>query len=181
MAECLHTFWCGRGSPGIASRTNNLVQEWDLTRPLPSSVAGGTAFDWVISMEVVEHIPPEYEAAFLAQITTYATKGTVLTWSDKGPSEKHPNARDNKYVLKRMQGLGFQYQKDISVRLRSLVKPDSVSSWFRTTVMVFMRGDEPAPISDWMPSSISQTRGDDRVPSKSKVTQSCRVCTYCLS
>ena len=106
MAECLHTFWCGRGSPGIASRTKQLVQEWDLTRPLPSSVAGGTAFDWVISMEVVEHIPPEYEAAFLAQITTYATKGTVLTWSDKGPSKKHPNALENAYVLKRMKGFG---------------------------------------------------------------------------
>ena len=90
-------------------------------------------------MEVVEHIPPEYEAAFLAQITTYATKGTVLTWSDKGPSKKHPNARENAYVLKRMKGLGFEYQEDISLHLRSLVKEDSVSDWFRTTVMVFTR------------------------------------------
>ena len=53
------------------------MAECDLSR---AQTLGARA-DWVVSLEVGEHIPPSGEAAFLANIRAHARVGAVLSWS----------------------------------------------------------------------------------------------------
>ena len=52
----------------------------DLTLPQ----YGLPLYDWVISLEVAEHIPAESEAIYLDNIVRHAREGVVLSWAVPG-------------------------------------------------------------------------------------------------
>jgi len=56
------------------------VSYLDLTLPQ----YGLPLYDWVISLEVAEHIPAESEAVFLDNIVRHAREGVVLSWAVPG-------------------------------------------------------------------------------------------------
>ena len=62
------------GTPGIFNITNGTVEYLDLTIPQ----YGINASDYVLSLEVGEHIPREFEQIFLDNIARHAVKGTVV-------------------------------------------------------------------------------------------------------
>merc|ERR1711920_1014384 len=67
------------GTPNIENLTHGFVSHADFTKPIMVDVA-----DWVVSIEVGEHIPPAFENRFLATVTSHARKGIVLSWAVPG-------------------------------------------------------------------------------------------------
>merc|ERR1711972_763345 len=64
----------------------NLVQDMDLRR----------TFDWVMCLEVGEHIPKQFSATLLQNLKRHAQKGLVMSWSSDWEGIGHVNclARD---------------------------------------------------------------------------------------
>ncbi|EFJ51442.1 hypothetical protein VOLCADRAFT_87747 [Volvox carteri f. nagariensis] len=115
----------------------------------------GTTYDWVMSLEVGEHVPSEHEDAFLSNLLRHATRGVVLSWAVPGQGgHHHVNERPNAYIVERvsdLSGLGsskgsggaggfgaagrrrFVFNASASAALRTA----SSFSWFRSTLMVF--------------------------------------------
>jgi hypothetical protein len=90
------------GATDVDKLTGGLVVHWDLTKPM-EAVA-----DWVMSLEVAEHIPAQFEAAFLDNIVRNARCYIMLSWSKLADiGSGHVNAREPEYVEQRMKGLGF--------------------------------------------------------------------------
>ncbi|CAE7537811.1 Clec16a [Symbiodinium natans] len=52
----------------------------------------GRRFDWVMSLEVGEHLPSTAASTFLSNIRRHAVKGAVISWGTPDfPSVHHPN------------------------------------------------------------------------------------------
>jgi len=110
--------------------TDGYVKFMDLT--LPTFL--GTKYDWVMSLEVGEHIPSIHEATFLKNIVRHAKEGVVLSWAVPGQSgHHHVNLHENSYVISRMADLGFEYDNNTSEGLRNAAQLE----WLKNTLMVF--------------------------------------------
>ncbi len=93
-------------------------------------------FDWVLSLEVGEHIPAEYESTFLHNLDRHNNEGIALSWAVPGrPGRGHVNCRDNGYIKARLADLG--YSNDLAAE--STLRNQSELWWFRNTLMVFRR------------------------------------------
>jgi hypothetical protein len=88
----------------------------------------------VISLEVGEHIPKEYESVFLNNISSHAISLVVLSWAVIGqPGIGHINCQNNEYVINEMRNRNFTYNHEESIKLRD----SSILCWFKNTIMVF--------------------------------------------
>ncbi len=119
------------GSPNASKVTRGLVHTADLTRKLKLASA-----DWVLCLEVAEHVPRRYENILLANLDRAARKGVILSWSNSDKGNGHVNARDNDWVLNAMRTRGFVWDRAAQVALRGSV---SDIHWYRESVMVFKR------------------------------------------
>lgn len=91
-------------------------------------------FDWVISLEVGEHIPGRYETNFIENIVRHAKKGVILSWAVVGQGGYgHVNCRNNPYIKKRLESYGFVSDAQAENYLRK----NSFYPWFKNTIMVF--------------------------------------------
>jgi tryptophanyl-tRNA synthetase len=60
-------------------------------------------YDWIISLEVAEHIPEKYEAVYLDNIFRHAKEGIILSWAVPGKGGlSHINNKPIEYVTKVM-------------------------------------------------------------------------------
>ena len=93
-------------------------------------------YDWVMSLEVAEHIPREYESVYLSNIVRHAKEGIVLSWAIPGQGgHKHVNLRPLDYVIQIMHKLGFQHDALESVKLRKT----ATVYWLKRNINVFRR------------------------------------------
>ena len=93
-------------------------------------------FEWVLCLEVGEHISSSSKAVFLSNVASHARKGVVLSWAVPGQGGNgHVNPRPNKWVIDKMQARGFRHSLEMSDRLRKAAS----FSWFKDTLMVFER------------------------------------------
>ncbi|KAL7524476.1 hypothetical protein ACHAWF_000967 [Thalassiosira exigua] len=127
------------GAANVESMSGGFVRMADLTKPQDFVGGGGGSgesggYDWVVCMEVAEHIPPEFEAVFLMNLVTPARRGVLLSWGLPGQNGiGHVNLQSNNYVVELMKSLGFEYDKERSDYIRSKSRFD----WFKGTTMVF--------------------------------------------
>lgn len=70
------------GAPFSEKTSEGRVQYLDLTLPQ----YGLPLYDWVVSLEVAEHIPKEYESIYLDNIVRHAKEGVVISWAKLGKS-----------------------------------------------------------------------------------------------
>ncbi|KAF8070957.1 hypothetical protein HT031_001038 [Scenedesmus sp. PABB004] len=118
---------------GIEEATHGFVQFADLTVPLFL----GRTFDWVMSLEVGEHIPHELESVFLDNIARHASVGVLLTWAVPGQGgHAHVNNHPNEYVVEQMTRRSFELDPAATSRLRGV----ATLGWFKGSFMVFRRG-----------------------------------------
>ena len=90
--------------------------------------------DWVLSLEVGEHIPKEFEAVYLANLAKHARRGIVLSWAVPGQAGRgHVNCQTNDYIRQQLRQLGFQPDCELETRLRAA----AWLPWFRHTLMAF--------------------------------------------
>lgn len=121
------------GAPQVARLTDGLVQTADLTEPLVAPPA-----DFVLCLEVAEHIPPALQHAFLDNLHNSNRRGIVLSWSTFAGmgSNGHVNPRANAWVVRTFTKLGYEHDADAQRRLRSSV---SKLHWFRDSLLVFRK------------------------------------------
>ena len=100
-------------------------------------------FDVVLSLEVAEHIPKQYEKTYINNLTKHANDWIVLSWAIPGQGGVgHVNEQTNEYVLGVLGNVGFVYHEKQSKHLRnSSGKKGELSPcwWFKNTIMVFRK------------------------------------------
>ncbi|KAL3864729.1 hypothetical protein ACJMK2_006386 [Sinanodonta woodiana] len=96
-------------------------------------------YDWVISLEVAEHIPREFENVYISNINRHAREGLVLSWAVPGQGGyAHINNHPLYYVVQIMKENGLHHNPEKSEVLKKAAK----ISWLKQNVNVYMRRQE---------------------------------------
>jgi hypothetical protein len=119
------------GNPNTETLTRGIGKVLDLSKPFYL----GKKFDVVMSLEVGEHIPAEYEDQFIDNITKHAKKHLIISWAVEGQGgDGHVNCKNNDYIIEQVVDRRFKYNAQASQALR---KNATNASWFSLTLMVF--------------------------------------------
>jgi len=114
------------GTSNVVELSKGLVQ----TQRLDQYFDLGRTFDWVMCLEVAEHIPEEAEDILLGNLKRHAKYGLILSWSEHGEGP-HQNAKPWQEVKAMVEAKGFSLDTVASSRLRPQI------SWMRGSVHVF--------------------------------------------
>ena len=119
------------GTPNIAAITQGRVQFLDLTNSIPPML-----FDWVISLEVAEHIPPGSLPMYLRNLEKSCRLGLVISWAENelgiGHLSHMPLLESRALILRETQ---LSYDPQGSEYLRS----QSEVEYIKRTVSVFLK------------------------------------------
>lgn len=119
------------GNPNTEKMTDGIGKVLDLSRPFYLK----KKFDAVISLEVGEHIPAEFETLFLDNICKHVRNTLIISWAVEGQGGSgHVNCKNNDYIINQVQERGFKYNLEASEALR---KSATNASWFSYTLMIF--------------------------------------------
>jgi len=119
------------GNPNTKKISNGLCDVADLTKNHNFKKA-----DWVLSLEVGEHIPKQFEEILLKNICNHATEGVILSWAiPNQPGDGHVNCQSNEYIISKMSSYGFKMDIEYSSKLRNSAE----LWWFKNTVMCFKK------------------------------------------
>jgi hypothetical protein len=92
------------GNPNTPELTNNLCNTLDLSIP----VKFNEPFDWVMSLEVGEHLPKKFEDIFIHNLHNNNKFGIILSWAIKGQGgHGHVNEQNNDYIKSKICKLGY--------------------------------------------------------------------------
>jgi SAM-dependent methyltransferase len=130
------------GSPLTPELTGGLCFIKDFSEPVDIG-----KFDLVISLEVGEHIPKEYEHIFIDNLCNATNKFIVLSWAIIGqrsfditkfapedyPVDMHVNCQDNYYVISEMRKRNLELNVEMTRYLRSVC----TFPWFKNTILIF--------------------------------------------
>jgi hypothetical protein len=120
------------GAGNIYEYTKGFVNYFDLTLPLELPKA-----DWVVNLEVGEHVPNEFEGMLIRNLHHHNCKGVILSWGVLGQAgHSHINNHSNDYVISIFTKLGYVEDLDMKARLRN---GDDNYGWFVGSSMVFRR------------------------------------------
>ena len=135
------------GAPFSEEATGGRVRYLDLVIPqlwLPR-------YDWVVCLEVVEHIPSEFESIVLDNVVRPATVGVVLSWAvPDQPGAMHVNPRPFEYVEEVMRRRGLTVDGIATEQLRN----GSDLAWFKRNIAVYRKTIAMSkPQTGWLTSS----------------------------
>ena len=120
------------GTGNVYKYMDRNVDFVDLTFPI-----GLPKRDWVLSLEVGEHVPSMFEGMFIRNLHWHNTHGIILSWGILGqPGHSHVNNHSNDYIIAVFESLGYKYQKHWTDKFRN---PNDNYKWFTKSVMVFKR------------------------------------------
>lgn len=121
---------CYDGNPNTKELSNYVCEVLDLAQD--SSL--NKTYDCVLSLEVGEHIPKEFESVFLTNLAKHSNKLLILSWAVVGQGGRgHVNERNNDYIEQQISKLGFKRNFDKEKVLRD----QSTLRWFKNTIMVY--------------------------------------------
>lgn len=130
MPELVYYGYDGAGD--VESYTSGLVRWFDLTQVLNNPVT-----DWVLSLEVGEHVPSKYEGMFIRNLHRHNCKGVILSWAILGQDgNMHINNHSNEYLTAVFADLGYHRDLILEALLRN---PADNYKWFEKSTMVFRR------------------------------------------
>ena len=95
--------------------------------------------DFLLCLEVGEHIPKEFESTLLQRIDSHVNPSgiLVLSWAVEGqPGFGHVNCQNNDYVIRVMKELGYSFMDIESTMLRNA---STDAWWFKNTILVFKK------------------------------------------
>ena len=120
------------GNPYTPSITKGVCEVLDLSKPHLFD----PPYDWVLSLEVGEHIPKEFESIFIDNLVNNCKFGIILSWAIVGQhGTGHVNCQNNEYVKEKIQKKGFRNIEQLEIQFRA----DAQISWFKNTIMVFRK------------------------------------------
>jgi hypothetical protein len=92
----------------------------------------------VLSLEVGEHIPQQYEQIFIDNLCHNCNSRMVISWAIEGQGGiGHVNCRNNSYVINEIEKRGFEFNIDLTSYIRRDIEIGV--SYFRNSLMVFDR------------------------------------------
>ena len=125
------------GAPNVASLTGGRVTTADLSVPQHFPRA-----DWVLSLEVAEHIPRAREHVFVRNVIEHAKTGIVLSWASPSRLPRkyrhfHPNEKEGAAVVALMQHHGLRYDANATELLQAAAGA-FCCAYFKHTIGVFL-------------------------------------------
>jgi hypothetical protein len=121
------------GIDGINPHNNPNIKIADLSNDINLGYKGQ-----VISLEVGEHIPEQYESIFLDNITKHCNDLMIISWAVEGQAGiGHVNCKSNEYIMNQITKRGFIYDANLTTLLRENVEDHC--DYFRNTIMVFKK------------------------------------------
>ena len=120
------------GNPDTERLTHGLGMTLDFTQKMEIH----KVFDWVISLEVGEHIPPEYETIFLENLDKHNIKGIILSWAVQGQGGYgHVNEQNNSVIKAKLAHMGYTNDLEAENQMRK----EASLWWFKKSLMVFRK------------------------------------------
>tara|TARA_R110000765_G_scaffold9042_3_gene28564 strand:- start:16797 stop:17375 length:579 start_codon:yes stop_codon:yes gene_type:complete len=118
------------GNPHTPRITGGLGEVQNLALPLDTKLN----YDVVLSLEVGEHIPPEFEQVFIDNLCNTARQQIVMSWAVEGQvGHGHVNCRNNDYIISELTRRGWIYDDEATSSFRAA----SSLSWFPNSLLVF--------------------------------------------
>jgi cyclopropane fatty-acyl-phospholipid synthase-like methyltransferase len=123
---------CYDGNPHTEELSNGKCKVLDLTE----RVNLNKKYDCVLSLEVGEHIPAEYERVFIENVVNHASKLIIISWAVVGQGGTgHVNEKPNEYVENVFLQFNWKRNKEAEKKLREVAE----LWWFRGSVLVFIK------------------------------------------
>ena len=120
------------GNPNTVEMTNGVGKVLDLSKKFNLN----KKFDYVMSLEVAEHIPKECEEAYVDNLIRHTGSYLITSWAIKGQGgDGHVNEQNEDYVLNLYKEKGMTYNKEVSESLRNV----ATLGWFKKTIFVFSK------------------------------------------
>ncbi len=120
------------GNPNTPILTEGRAKVLDLSKPVDL----GRKLRCVLSLEVGEHIPKEYETTFIENVARHSNRFVILSWAVPGQiGDGHVNCQTNEYIIHKLKERGFSFLEEDSIQLRM----GSSAAWFKNTIMVFKK------------------------------------------
>lgn len=125
---------CYDGAYNVEEVTNGTCKFADLTEPQPFI----PVYDWILSLEVAEHIPKKLMMPFLNNLASHSREGIAISWAvpDQYGLE-HVNELPNGEVIRIVESIGYTLDQSMTSRLRQLVGP--ACPWFRGSLLIFRK------------------------------------------
>jgi len=121
------------GNRNTETLSNGIGKVLDLSKPFYLR----KMFDVVLSLEVGEHRPAEFEQQFIDNICKHAKKHLVISWAiENQGGSGHVNCKNNDYIIGQIVDRGFKHNAKDSQTIRNAA---TNASWFGYTIMVFDR------------------------------------------
>lgn len=93
--------------------------------------------DMILSIEVGEHIPKEFEQNFIDNISNHAKNHVIISWAVVGQDGLgHFNCQNNDYIISEFNKRGWTFNRELSNTIRSNMRPNI---WIRNTLMFFYK------------------------------------------
>lgn len=109
---------------------NMMVIDLSLRRPI------GILYDFVLCLEVGEHIPEVREQSFLDNVAGFCANHLVLSWAVPGQGGRgHVNEKPQEYIREQVERRGFLFNGEITNCLRKAAG----FRWFHNTVGAYGR------------------------------------------
>ena len=130
------------GAGNVEEVTGGFVRWFDLSQPLLLPAADRAA-DWVISLEVGEHIPDPFEPMYVRNLHASNCRGVVLSWGQygfrgHGDSTYHSPA----YLIELFESLEYVYMKSLTDETKALKAGADAKTrhiWFDRNLYIFRR------------------------------------------
>ena len=121
------------GNPNTYKLTDGIAKILDLSKNFDLN----KKFDFVISLEVGEHIPKKYEQVYIDNLCNHTNNWLLISWAIIGQSgDGHINCQNNDYIINEIIKRGFEYDIESTDLLRSCA---SNAWWFKNTIMIFKK------------------------------------------
>ena len=119
------------GVDDIYKRSGGLVNHIELTVKNKLGEA-----DYIVCLEVAEHIPKDFEQIFLENLVSHAKKAIVLSWAPPEQSGVgHVNTKKKEDVVQLMQVHGYKLDENSS----KIIRDAATLPWFKKNLLLFRK------------------------------------------
>lgn len=128
---------CYDGNPNTKELSNHVCDVMDLSQDFFLN----KTYDCVLSLEVGEHIPKDFESVFLNNLAKHSNKLLIVSWAVVGQGGRgHFNERNNEYIEEQFSKLGFKR----NLTKEKVLREKSTLRWFKNTIMVYEKENAKA-------------------------------------
>eukprot|EP00316_Scyphosphaera_apsteinii_P009449 CAMPEP_0119316306 /NCGR_PEP_ID=MMETSP1333-20130426/39384_1 /TAXON_ID=418940 /ORGANISM="Scyphosphaera apsteinii, Strain RCC1455" /LENGTH=235 /DNA_ID=CAMNT_0007321921 /DNA_START=116 /DNA_END=823 /DNA_ORIENTATION=+ len=113
----VHQYEAYDGMPDVEDKSKGVVHHADLSTE-DNIIARS---EWCMTLEVAEHIPKQFEGAFLRNIDKSNTRGLVISWSPWGKGQSahgHVNPKQPRQLIELFTSRGYATDMNATSTLR---------------------------------------------------------------